>query len=157
MPVTEPKETIIEHDLKEAMKQKDRVKISTLRMVKAVIDNLKIEKKKDKLDDADTLQIIARQIKQHKDSIEVFIKGERNDLVEKEKQELAILESYMPKQLSPEELLSVVKEAIKETGAVSLADTGKVMKIVMAKVKGAAEGKVVSQIVSQELSKQKQG
>ena len=157
MPVTEPKETIIEHDLKEAMKQKDRVKISTLRMVKAVIDNLKIEKKKDKLDDADTLQIIARQIKQHKDSIEVFIKGERNDLVEKEKQELAILESYMPKQLSPEELLSVVKEAIKETGAVSLADTGKVMKIVMVKVNGAAEGKVVSQIVSQELSKQKQG
>lgn len=151
--MAESKETIIENDLKEAMKQKNQLKLSVLRMVKSAIINQKIEKKTQNLDDAGVLAIISKQIKQHKDSIDSFTKGQRNDLVEKEKQELAILESYMPKQLSPEELLNLIKESIKETGASGPQDSGKVIKMVMEKAKGAAEGKTVSQIVVQELSK----
>lgn len=153
--MAESKEMIIENELKEAMKQKNQLKLSVLRMVKAAIINQKIEKKTDKLDDAGVLQIISKQIKQHKDSIDSFSKGQRSDLAEKEKQELAILESYLPKQLSPEELLNLVKESIKETGALGPQDTGKVIKMVMEKAKGAAEGKAVSQMVGQELSAKK--
>lgn len=151
--MSEPKEVIIENDLKEAMRQKDRVKLSVLRMVKAAIMNLKIEKKKDKLDDTDVLRIIAKEIKQHKDSIDSFAKGGREDLVSKEKQELTILESYMPQQLSPEALLGIIRQSIKEIGASGQGDMGKVIKVVVEKTKGTAEGKIISQIVSQELSK----
>ncbi len=151
--MAESKEIIIENDLKEAMKQKNQLKLSVLRMVKAAIMNQKIEKKTEKLDDASVLAIISKQIKQHKDSIDSFTKGQRSDLVEKEKQELAILESYMPKQLSPEELLNLVKESINEIGASGPQDSGKVIKMVVEKAKGAAEGKTVSQMVVQELSK----
>ena len=151
--MSEPKELVLENDLKEAMKQKNEVKLSVLRMVKAAMINLKIEKKVEKLDDDDVLRVLAKEIKQHRDSIDGFSKGNREDLVAKEKQELAILEAYMPKQMAPEELLAIIRQVIKDTGATSPADMGKVIKAVMEKTKGAAEGKTVSQLVGHELTK----
>lgn len=141
----------INDDLKGAMKEKKTIRIETLRMLKAEIKNVTISKKGTSLEDKDVFQIISKQIKQHRDSIETFSKGGREDLAEKEKQELEILQSYLPKQLSKEEVVSIVKQAIVETGAASRSDMGKVMKVVMEKVGGAAEGKVVSQIVAEQL------
>jgi len=141
----------INDDLKVAMKEKKTIKIETLRMLKAEIKNVSISKKGASLEDKDVFQIVSKQIKQHRDSIETFSKGGREDLAEKEKQELEILQSYLPKQLSKEEVVSIVKQAIVETGAASRSDMGKVMKLVMEKVKGAAEGKLVSQIVAEQL------
>ncbi len=141
----------INDDLKGAMKEKKTIRIETLRMLKAEIKNVTISKKGTSLEDKDVFQIISKQIKQHRDSIETFFKGGREDLAEKEKQELEILQSYLPKQLSKEEVVSIVKQAIAETGAASRSDMGKVMKVVMEKVEGAAEGKLVSQIVAEQL------
>ena len=141
----------INDDLKGAMKEKKTIKIETLRMLKAEIKNVTISKKGTPLEDKDVFQIISKQIKQHYDSIETFSKGGREDLAEKEKQELEILQSYLPKQLSKEEVVSIVKQAIVETGAAGRSDMGKVMKVVMEKVRGAAEGKLVSQIVAEQL------
>lgn len=142
----------LDHDLKEAMIKKDSIKVSTLRMVKAAIKNMTIEKKTESLEDGDILMIISKQIKQRKDSIEQFTKGGRSDLAEKEATELEILKGYLPPPLSNDELIAVTKEAIAEVGAQSKKDMGKVMKIVMEKAKGRADGKTVSQIVSSQLS-----
>lgn len=142
----------IDADLKEALKSKDAVRVSTLRMLKAGMQNLAIEKRVEKLEDKDVISVISKQVKQHHDSIEGFTKGARQDLVDKEKAELAILESYMPKQLSSEELKTIVKSAIEKIGATSKADMGKVMKAVMEQVQGQADGKLVSQLVSEALA-----
>ncbi len=99
------------------------------------------------------ISVIARQIKQHKDSIEGFTKGNRQDLVDKEKAELAILESYMPKMMSADELKVIVKSAIEKVGAKGRSDMGKVMKAAMEEAKGGADGKMLSQMVSEELAK----
>ena len=143
----------IDADLKEAMKARAEIKVSTLRMLRAAMKNLAIEKKAEKLEDKDTIVVIAKQIKQHKDSIEAFTKGNRQDLADKEKAELAVLESYMPKMMSADELMALVKAAISKTEAKGRADMGKVMKAVMEEAKGAADGKMLSQIVSEELAK----
>lgn len=143
----------LDADLKEAMKAKAEVKVSTIRMLKAGVKNLAIEKKAEKVDDKDVMSIISRQIKQHKDSIEQFTKGNRQDLVDKEKAELVILESYMPKMMSADELRVIVRSAIEKVGAKGRADMGKVMKAAMEEAKGAADGKMLSQIVSEELAK----
>ena len=142
----------IEKDLPSALKAHDAVKVSTLRMVKAEINNIKIKKNKNLLDDGEVQSVLARQIKQHKDSIEQFEKGKRLDLVEKEKKELEILLSYMPKQLSEEELKSIVDAAIKEVGATTKKEMGTVIKAVMNKVQGQAEGKLVSKLVAEKLA-----
>jgi len=143
----------IDADLKEGMKAKAELKVSTLRMLRAAMKNLEIEKKADKLEDGDVISIIAKQIKQHKDSIEGFTQGNRTDLADKEKAELAILESYMPKMLSAEELIVIVKAAIQKTEAKGRADMGKVMKAAKEDAKGAADGKMLSTMVSEELAK----
>ena len=138
----------IETDLKKAMKDRDQNKVSVLRMLKAEIGSLFIAKKRTELKDDDITKLIRTQIRKHKDSIEQFTKGGRAELAEKEKAEMEVLTAYMPQELSPEELEKIVREAIKETGATSKADMGKVMKIAMGKVKGRADGKAVSQAVS---------
>ncbi|MFH0764420.1 MAG: GatB/YqeY domain-containing protein [Candidatus Omnitrophota bacterium] len=143
----------LDADLREAMKAKAEVKVSTIRMLKAGMKNLAIEKKAEKLEDKDVMSIIARQIKQHKDSIDGFTKGSRQDLVDKETSELKILESYMPKTLSANELKPIVLSAIAAVGAKGRADMGKVMKAAMEEAKGAADGKMLSQMVSEELAK----
>lgn len=143
----------IDKDLKDALKAKDQIKISTLRMLKAGIENAAIAKRPEKLEEADILVVFSKQIKQHRESIEQFQKGERQDLVEKETAELKILESYIPRPLAKEEIFKVVEEAIKEVGAQGRKDMGRVMKLVMPKVRGRAEGNTVNQMVSEALGK----
>jgi uncharacterized protein YqeY len=139
----------LQADLKQAMLAKDAVRTGTLRLIISAAKYLAIEKKLTELKDADVTDVLRRQAKQRRDSIESFDNGNRPDLAEKERAELAIIESYLPKQLSPEELTALVKAAIAETGATSKAQTGQVMKAAMVKVAGRADGKQVNQIVMQ--------
>lgn len=138
----------IETEFKAALKAQEKIKLSTIRMLKAEINNFKLDRNKKTLKDDEIVKIIQHQVKQHKDSIEQFKKGNRQDLVEKETKELDILLGYMPEQMSEEELKKIITETIKELEAASKKDMGKVIKAVMEKVKGKAEGKAVSQIVS---------
>lgn len=138
----------IETDVKTAMKEGDALKLSVLRMLLSAVKMFAIEKNVKEVADGDVLQILQRQIKQHRESIEQFEKGKRQDLADKERKELKILEIYMPEQMSEGELLEIVKSAIKDTGAATKADTGKVMKAVMEKAKGRADGKVINQLVA---------
>ncbi|MCX5686000.1 MAG: GatB/YqeY domain-containing protein [Candidatus Omnitrophica bacterium] len=133
----------IEADVRLALKNGEAAKLSVLRMLLSAVKMFEIEKNVKRTGEADILQIIQRQIKQHKDSIEQFEKGKRADLADKERQELKILESYMPEQMGEEELAGIVKEAIGSSGAVTKAEVGKVMKIAMEKAKGRADGKAV--------------
>ncbi len=137
------------NDMKEAMKSGDSVKVSTIRMLKAAIKNKEIEKggTSYKLSDKEILEVIVTAIKQRKDSIEQFTKGHRLDLAEKEKKELEILQAYMPPQMSDEEIKAEVKKAIAETSASSQKDMGKVMKVLMPRIAGRADGAVVNRIV----------
>jgi hypothetical protein len=137
------------NDMKVAMKSGDSVKVSTIRMLKAAIKNKEIEKggTSYKLSDKEILEVIATAIKQRKDSIEQFTKGHRLDLAEKEKKELEILQAYMPPQMSDEDVKAEVKKAIAETSASSQKDMGKVMKILMPRIAGRADGAVVNRIV----------
>ncbi|MBU3912373.1 MAG: GatB/YqeY domain-containing protein [Candidatus Omnitrophica bacterium] len=137
----------IANDLKESIKNKDATRTSTLRMVTAAIQNLLIEKKMQEPEDRDVLKILAKQIKQHQDSIESFKRGNRQDLAEKERQELEILKSYMPEQLGEKEIEKIVKDTISKMGASLKSDFGKVMKAVMEETKGQADGKMVSSAV----------
>ncbi len=145
----------IEDDFKQALKKRDKITISTLRMLKAAIQNKEIEKKGEKLQDGEVIKIIAKQVQQHQDSIEQFTKGKRQELVEKETRELEILKKYLPEQLSPEEIADVVKRIITETGAKGKPDFGKVMKLAMTELGGKADGKLVGQIASTQLGSQK--
>lgn len=137
------------NDMKEAMKSGDSLKVSTIRMLKAAIKNKEIEKggTSYKLSDKETLDVIVTAIKQRKDSIEQFTKGQRLDLAEKEKKELEILQAYMPPQMSDEDVKAEVKKAIAETSASSQKDMGKVMKVLMPRIAGRADGAVVNRIV----------
>ncbi|MDD5495559.1 MAG: GatB/YqeY domain-containing protein [Candidatus Omnitrophica bacterium] len=138
----------LESDMRNALKSKAAIALSVLRMLISAIKTFEIDKKIKEASDTDILQIIQRQIKQHKESIEQFKKGNRADLVEKELAELKILEAYMPEQLTEDELTGLIKEALAQTGAVTKSDTGKVMKVLMEKVRGRADGKLVNQLVS---------
>ena len=137
----------LEAEMRKSLKEGDSVRLSVLRMAVSDIKNLEIEKKVKELDDADVLKVLQRHVKQHKESIAQFDKGGRKDLVDKEAAELKILESYMPKQLGEEEITKFVKEAIAETGASLKNDLGLVMKAVMPKVQGKADGKTITEIV----------
>lgn len=137
----------LQNDMKAAMKSGETVKLSVLRMLISAVKLTEIDKKLKNIGDADVSQILQKQIKQHRDSIEQFQKGNRQDLADKEKAELEILQAYMPKQMAQDELIAMVKEAIAETGAATKADTGKVMKLVLEKAKGRTDGKSVNQAV----------
>jgi len=138
----------LDSEAKAALKEGNAIKVSVLRMVISAVKTHMIEKNVKSADDGEVLQILQKQIKQHKDSIAQFEKGKRQDLVDKEAKELVILEGYVPKQLSESELTAIVKEAIAETHSSSKADKGKVMKAVMEKAKGCADGKAVNDLVS---------
>jgi hypothetical protein len=144
------------NDYKEAMKARDSIRASTLSFLRAALANATIEKRNKPLDDNEVIVVIKRQIKQHQDSIEQFKKGNRQDLVDKETAELKILESYLPKQLSADEIKKIIEEIVTATGASSPKDMGKVMKEVMAKVGGSADGKLVSDLVKERLSPPKE-
>ncbi|HYA12666.1 MAG TPA: GatB/YqeY domain-containing protein [Thermodesulfovibrionales bacterium] len=142
----------LDDDLKVAIKSSDNLKTSAIRMVKAAIKNKQIEKRSE-LSDEEIISVISTLSKQRRESIELFSKGGREDLAEKEKKELLILQSYLPSQLSLEELDRLIIEAIKEASAEGVKDMGKVMRILMPRLKGAADGKVVNQRVIELLQK----
>jgi len=138
----------IDTDLKNAMKARDEIKTATLRFLKAALKNRMIDKKLDVLADEDVLDVIQKQAKQRKESIEEFKKANRADLFEKEGKELAILEHYLPKQLSDAELEELIRGAIAKTQAKLKADMGKVMKELMPTIRGRADGKRVNELAS---------
>ena len=143
----------IDSDLKTAMREKNATKLGVLRMLKAALTNAAIEKgAQGQLNDADATQVIRKQVKQRQDSIESFEKGGRAELAAKEKEELSILQSYLPQQMSADEISKVVRETIAEVGATSKAQMGAVMKAVQAKVAGRADGKTLSAEVQKQLS-----
>lgn len=138
-------------DLKKALKAGDRETLSVIRMIKAAVKNREIDKGAALTDD-DFNGVLMSLVRQRKESIEQFSKGGRQDLVEKETRELSVLQSYLPQQLSEEELKAVVKNAAEETGANDLKDMGRVMRLVMERVKGRADGRLVSELVKKVLS-----
>jgi uncharacterized protein YqeY len=143
----------VDSDLKTAMREKNATKLGVLRMLKAAMMNAAIEKPgaQGKLNDADATQVIRKQVKQRQDSIESFEKGGRAELAAKEKDELSILQSYLPQAMSADEVSKVVRETIAEVGASSKAQMGAVMKAVQAKVAGRADGKTLSAEVQKQL------
>jgi len=143
----------VDSDLKEAMRAKDAAKLGVLRMLKSALKYSAIEKSgpEGQLDEAEAVQVIRKQVKQRQDSIESFEKGGRPELVAKEKNELTILQSYLPQQLGSDELARMVEETIREVGATSKAQMGVVMKALQAKVAGRADGKTLSQEVQRQL------
>lgn len=145
----------ISDDLKNALKSGDNIKRDTLRMLDAAIKNSEIEKKKreEGLNDAEVQEIVARLVKQRKDSVEQYEKGGRQDLADKEKKEIEILLVYLPQQLNEEEIRKIIKEVIEKTGAASASDTGKVMGTAMEKLKGKADGQRVKKMVEEELGR----
>jgi uncharacterized protein len=142
-------------DLKQAMIKKDELKVSTLRMLKAGLQNLEIDlkAKKKELTDEAAVEIVSREIKRRKESIEAFDKGGREDLAAKEKKELEILIVYLPEQLSDEQLRLIIQNKVKELGATGPQDFGKVMGAVSKETKGKADGTKVSVLVKEELNK----
>ena len=135
-------------EIKAAMLAKDAERLSTLRLLKSAVGYTQIERKTENLSDAEVIALVQKEVKKRRDSIEQFEKGGRTDLVEKEKKELTVLQSYLPQPLSPEELEQLVRAAIQEAGATSKKDMGTVIKAVQAKVAGRADGKTISGLVS---------
>lgn len=142
----------IDNDFKQAMKDRAPVKVSTLSLLRSQLKYVMIDKKADQLDDADIFAVIKKQIKQRQDSIEQYEKGGRQDLADKEKQELAILKAYLPEGLSDADLQAVVTAVVKETASQGMKDMGKVMKEVASRVAGRADNKAVSEAVKKILS-----
>jgi len=141
----------LDEDLKAAMKRSDAISVSSLRMAKAAIKNVQIDKGRE-LSDEEILSVLLSMAKQRRESIEQFSRGGREELAEKERQELAVLQSYMPAQLSPDEIEQLIVQAIQESSARSEADMGRVMKLLMPKIKGVADGKWVNNRVKELLS-----
>ena len=138
-------------DLKLAMKARDQLRMDVIRMIKAAVMNKELEIKKN-LDDAEMSRVMTTMIKQRREAVEQFEKGNRAELAEKERQEIAILESYLPQALSPDQLAAVVDSVIRETGAQSLKEMGVVMKAVMVRVAGQpVDGKQISELVRTKL------
>ncbi len=145
----------IQKDLTDAMRARDELRLSTLRMVKTALKNREIEKRAP-LDDREAQQVLSTLIKQRKDSIEQFTKGGRLELAEKEAAEITIIESYLPKQAGEAEMLATVRAVIAEMGAPTMKDVGLVMKNVMTRFAAAGQrvdGKTVNEMVRKELNK----
>jgi len=141
----------LSEDLKLAMKARDQLRMDVIRMIKAAVLNKEVEMKKD-LDDAEMSRIMTTMIKQRKESVEQYEKGQRAELAAKERQEISIIEAYLPKALSSDELIQTVDAVIRETGANSAKDMGAVMKAVMARLAGQqVDGKQVSDLVRSRL------
>ncbi len=129
------------------MKAKAMDKVNTLRFLQSAVKNKEIEVRPNALTDDDVISVLKKSAKQRQDSIEQFTNAGRNDLADKEKAELAIIEAYLPQQMGADQVEAIVREAIKETGATSPKEMGAVMKAVMAKTQGTADNKLVSEIV----------
>jgi uncharacterized protein YqeY len=134
-------------EIKAAMLAKDSERLGALRMLKSAVGYAQIERKSDTLSDADFVTVVQKEVKKRRDSVEQFEKGARQDLADKEKREIAVLETFLPQPLSPEELDALVKSVIQETGAKSKKDMGPVVKAVQARAAGRADGKTISGLV----------
>jgi uncharacterized protein YqeY len=138
-------------EMKEAMKSNEKLRLSTIRMIRSALKNREIELRK-KLADEEVVKVIQGMARKGEESIAQFEAGGRADLVEKEKQELEILKSFLPQAMTREEILKMIDQSIEETQASSLKDLGKVMKSVLPKLEGKADGKLVNQLVKERLS-----
>ena len=140
-------------DMKTAMKAKEAGKqqLSVIRMVRSAVRQIEIDGKKE-LDDNGVIDIVSKEVKMRKDSIDEFRKGDREDLVAQNEAEIAVLMKYLPQQLTEEEVRSLVKEAVAASGASSAKEMGKVMAVLMPKVKGRADGKLVNTVVREALN-----
>lgn len=142
----------IDADHIKAMKARDALRASTLSFLRAQLKNVVIDTRVEKLEDTDVIAVIKKQVKQRQDSIEQYEKGGRSDLAEKEKNEMFILQEYLPEEMTEDELIPIVNEVIKEIQATGMKDMGNVMKAVLSRVAGSADGKTVSNLVRQSLS-----
>jgi uncharacterized protein len=143
----------IDSELKDAMRSRTELETSVLRMLKSAVKYKEVEPGAKALDDAGVLQVIATLIKQRRDSVDQYRQGGRPELAEKEEKEIAVLQAYLPQQLSPEELSREVAAAIAAAGAKGPKDMGAVMKVVAPKLQGKAEGKAISDEVKAQLAK----
>jgi uncharacterized protein YqeY len=143
-------ERLIE-EMKGAMKSGDKLRLSTIRMIRSALKNKEIEVRK-KLEDEEVVKVIQAMVRKGEESVEQFQTGGRTDLVEKEKKEIEILKSFLPQALSRDQMLEIIDQSIQETQASSLKDIGKVMKSVMPKIGGKADGKLINQLVKERLS-----
>lgn len=141
----------LEQDMKLALKNKDKTKLSVIRMVRSAIKNAEIERGRP-LEEEEVLDVLARELKQRKESLQEFEKAGRSELAEKAKAEIAVVQAYLPTPLSEEELRKLARQVIDEVGASTPADMGKVMKEIIPRVKGRADGKEVSRIVRELLN-----
>ena len=137
----------IESDYKTALKAREQLRVDTLRLIKAGIQRVAIDKRKDTLDDQEITQVLNQQVKQRRETIESAKQTNRQDVLRQATQELEILQSYLPAQLSPDAVKQLIEEAVKAVGM----NQGHIMKHVMSKTAGAADGKMVSQLVSDRL------
>ena len=135
-------------DVRQAMKGGDTLKRSVIRLVLAAVKNAEIAKRGD-LEDGDILGIIAKEVRQHQESIEAFKQGDRQDLVTKEEAELFILNEYLPKQLTRDEITAEARRIIEEVGAQGPGDKGKVMPKIIARLKGSADGREINEVVTE--------
>lgn len=142
----------IAEDYKQAMKNKETIRASTLSFLRSQLKYVGIEKKLEQPEDTDVIAVIKKQIKQRQESIAQFEKGGRLDLVEKEKAEAEVLRGYLPEEMSLKDLKAIIAQVIGQTSACGSKDMGKVMKAVLAKVAGRVDGKVVSDCVKEKLS-----
>tara|TARA_B110000116_G_C16705534_1_gene521947 strand:+ start:447 stop:893 length:447 start_codon:yes stop_codon:yes gene_type:complete len=140
----------LDSDLKDAMRNKEALKRTVLRTMLSEIRNAEIDSQTT-LDDEGIISVLTKQMQQRKDSVEAYFAANRQDLVDKETEEINIISVYLPEQLPPEEIEAIITAAILETGASSLSDMGKVMGFVMPQVKGRADGKIVNTIVTEKL------
>jgi uncharacterized protein YqeY len=138
-------------EMKQAMKSNDKLRLSTIRMIRSALKNKEIELRK-KLEDDDVVKVMQVMVRKGEESVEQFQAGGRADLVEKENKEIEILKSFLPQPLSQEEILKIIDQSIQETQASSPKDIGKVMKSVMPKIGGKADGKLINQLVKERLS-----
>lgn len=141
----------LNNDLKQALRSQDKVRLGTIRLILSAMNNTEIAKQA-KLEDSDIIGVIAKEIKQRNESIDAYKKGNRPDLVEQEEAELAVLQSYMPAQVSHEEIVATAKRTIEEVGARGPGDKGKVMPKIIGELKGKADGKEINTIVTELLS-----
>jgi uncharacterized protein YqeY len=141
----------LEDEMRSALRSGDKLRLSVIRMARAAVKNKEIEER-NKLDDGTVIKVISGLVKKGEESLVHFQQANRLDLIEKQEKELRILRSFLPQQLSRDEILALVDEAIKETNALDLKDLGKVMKSLMPKTAGRTDGKIVHQLVSEKLS-----
>jgi hypothetical protein len=141
----------IDQEMLLAAKEKNKLRLSAVRLIKAALHNKEIDIRRN-LDETDFLQLLSVMVKQRKDSIDQFKKGGRMDLVEKEEAEIRVIQEFMPEQMSEEDISAEIEKAIREVGAVTTRDMGKVMKVLMPRITGRADGKLVGDKVKSKLS-----